>query len=170
MSRPARLIAALGAAGLVVGGCLATGGLLGSAAVPWAGGLLTLVVTVAVAVRLRPPPPAAPPPRNRGRRVRPPLPFPRYRELVRTVEQALGDQRYFDRVLVPLLREIAADLTPRDGPGPDPDARPAWLGPDLSALLDPLRPARTQSSGRPEDRRLLDQLLDRLDRPEERWM
>jgi hypothetical protein len=147
------------AAGVLLGVCLAAGAALGTGAVAWVAAAGTLVVTLVAASRVRPGPQYRQAPRNYGRRAESPRPYPRYHRLTLMLDQALRDRRYFDRVLVPVLRDLALDLA---------DGRP--LPPPLAALLDPDRPPETSTTGRPEDRQRLSELLDRLETPEERWI
>jgi len=164
------MIVRLGGAVLVLGLCLAAGALFGvTTAAAVAAAALALVLACALAV-LRPEAFSGEPARASGRSTEPAPAFPRYERLLGIVTHGLRDRRYFDRVLAPLLHGIVLDLAE---PPADPRARAAVLrerlGPRLYELLDPDRPAESQNTGRPEDDRLVADLLDRLEPLEQPW-
>jgi hypothetical protein len=129
-----------------------------------------LIVLAGTLATLRPQWFATEPARSSGRRTEPAPAFPRYDRLLGIVEHSLRDRRYFDRVLVPLLRGIVVDLAePPSDPRAEADALRERLGPRLAELLDPGRPADTMNTGRPEDARLIADLLDRLEPLERSW-
>lgn len=162
MTGGARPVVGVAAAGVLLAVCLAAGNLLGTGAVVWfaAGGTLLAgaVGLNSAGSAVRPTPRYRNAPRERSRRSAPPRPYPRYRQLTRVVEQALRDERYFDRVLVPLLRQLRLDLG-------DGRALPV----ELTGLLDPARTPGTSATGRPGDRRLLTELIEALETSEQRW-
>lgn len=146
--------ALLGGLGYLAAGTL---GLLIGVAAAAVAGVLALRVSMA--------PPAPPPPRRR------PAPledaaFPRYRSIVSAVGWAAHSPRHFDRVLRPVLVQVAAARL-ADRHGIDLHARPAdaarVLGPDVWPLVDPARPMSEDSRGRGVDAERLARAVSRLE-------
>ena len=165
-----RTVATAVTAVLILALCLVTGALLGTGVAAGFGAAALVIVLASSTTAVRPQWVAEAVHRSRGRRTTPAPAFPRYQQLERMLGQGLRDRRYFDRVVAPLLRGIAVDLIePPADPTAEADALRERLGDEITRLVDPTRPHENANSGRPEDARLVAELLDRIEPLERSW-
>jgi hypothetical protein len=158
------------AATLAFAVCLSTALTAGTRAAGWAAAAGVLVAALALLARLTPAPTVVSAPRA-SVRAQPKVGYPRYDRLAAMLSWALRDPRYFDRMLWPLLRDIALDLQRSAGPGAAAAELRAALGERFVWLLD--GPERDQVAaagpgGRP-GRAELSALVDRLNELERSW-
>ncbi len=132
----------------------------------WCAAVGVALATVVARVGLVPKDTPVPPMRSAGRTVTRHA-YPRYEKIASTVQWGVQDRRYFDRVLAPLLHDIARDLDP----AAPPESLRTRLGEKSWSLLDPKRPLAT---GAPGDQAAptvaeLTVLLDRLEDRSTGW-
>jgi hypothetical protein len=170
ISRDSALLRAILGVVLVFAVCLTAGLTAGTRAAGWVAAAGVFVAAIALLARLAPAVTLTSRTRERVR-TEAKVGYPRYDRLSAMLSWALRDPRYFDRMLWPLLRDIALDLQRAAGPGARSGELRTALGERFGWLLDgpPSDPA-TGSSGRARpDRAELSALLDRLDELERSW-
>ena len=97
--------------------------------------------------------------------------YPRFEAMLSELGWAVQDRRYFDRVLAPLLRDIAADLTGSADAQRNRVLLRGALGETLWPLLDPDRVPATGAPGEPAAPNIaqLAALTDRLEHLKRSW-
>lgn len=161
----------VGASCWVLAASLAVAALLGSRAAAWTAagclalalGLMLSTIKVAAATVIREP---------FRRQELPHKRYPRFEAILGELGWAVQDRRYFDRVLAPLLRDIAADLTGSIDAQRSLALLRAALGETLWPLLDPDRGPATGAPGEPAAPSVaqLAALVDRLEHLERSWI
>jgi hypothetical protein len=155
------------AATLAFAVCLSTALTAGSRAAGWAAAAGVVIAAIALLARLAPAPTIASAPHG-SVRAQPKVGYPRYDRLAAMLSWALRDPRYFDRMLWPLLRDIALDLQRSASPADSGELR-AVLGERFAWLLDePGTDAALPPGARPT-RAELSALVDRLNELERTW-
>lgn len=159
-----------GAACLVLAACVSCAAVVGARAAAWAAATCLAITLAVVLAAVRP---------ARATIVREPFrrqelvgkKYPTFDALLDKLGSAVRDRRHFDRVLAPLLRDIARDLPQPSAAAMTLTRLRSALGDDLWPLLDPDR--RPASSGRDEPAAPsldeLAELVGRLEHLEQPW-
>jgi hypothetical protein len=150
--------------------CLTAGLTAGTSAAGWAAAAGVFVAAIALLARLTPAVTLTTRTRERVR-TEAKVGYPRYDRLCAMLSWALRDSRYFDRMLWPLLRDIALDLQRAADPGARAGELRAALGERFEWLLDgpPGNLSGASSARTRPDRAELSALLDRLNELERSW-
>lgn len=149
--------------------CLVAAAVLGSRAAEWGAAACLAVASAALVAAMKPATVTTVHEPYRPRTARPRA-YPRFDHLRSMLGHALDDRRSFDRVLAPLLRDLAVDAAVR---GPSTDAAHqlrAAVGEQLWTLLDPDRlPVNARDELAPPAPHEMADLLDRLEHQERQW-
>jgi hypothetical protein len=158
------------AAALAFAVCLTAALTAGTRAAGWAAAAGVFVATIALLARLAPAATVATRPYGRLR-TEPKVGYPRYDRLAAMLSWALRDPRYFDRMLWPLLRDIALDLQRSAGPDAAAGELRTLLGERFGWLLDGpgTAPSAVRGSQSRPGRAELSALVDRLNELERSW-